>query len=230
LESTETLRRTRFWGKLQIQAESVRHLREDQAKVAHKCPSNNFLKQISRDLASNVKNEKSPKILPKIPKRWRRRPSPQPAHVPAAVAGVRTPLRGSRRRRSEPAGWGCSAGRVRGRRGASEPTFRRLRPEPAGARRRRRARSREARRARTPRPGGGGRSPQDGAAVQGGFSRRAASAALGAAAQGGVGRRAASAALGVAARGGFGRWDASAARVRGRRAGGKEAALDFWSR
>jgi len=31
----------------------VRDLREDQAKAAHKCPSNNFLKQISRDLASN---------------------------------------------------------------------------------------------------------------------------------------------------------------------------------
>jgi len=48
--------------------------------------------------------------------------------------------------------------------------------------------------------------------------------------QGGFGRRAASAALGAAARGGFGRRDASAARVRGRHAGGKEAALDFWSR
>ena len=31
----------------------MRDLREDQAKAAHKCPSNNFLKQISRDLASN---------------------------------------------------------------------------------------------------------------------------------------------------------------------------------
>ena len=47
----------------------MRDLREDQAKAAHKCPSNNFVKQISQDLASNVKNEKSPKILPKIPKK-----------------------------------------------------------------------------------------------------------------------------------------------------------------
>ena len=111
---------------------------------------------------------------------------------------------------AEPAAGACPAG---GGRRPHPPV--RVPAAAVGARRvglQRRARSREARRARTPHPGGGGRSPQDGAAVQGGFSRRAASAALGAAAQGGFGRR-----------------EASAARVRGRRAGGKEAARDFWS-
>jgi len=186
----------------------VTDLREDQAKAAHKCPSNNFLKQISRDLASNVKNEKSPKIHPKIPKKMAgvtaaevvpaagarpggsgRRPHP-PAHVPVAAAEARRAGPRCRARSRE-------VRRVGARR----------------ARRRHRARSREARRTRTLHPDGGGRSPQDGPAAQGGFGRRAASAALGAAAQGGFGRR-----------------EASAARVRGRRAGGKEAARDFWSR
>ena len=60
------------FGKTSNSSQIREGFEEEHIKVAHKGPSNKSPQQISRDLGSNTKNEKSQKIHPKIPKKKKR--------------------------------------------------------------------------------------------------------------------------------------------------------------